>query len=546
MVDALPYLVDYPYGCTEQTLNRFLPTVITQRILLNMKLDLKDIQKKRTNLNAQEIGDDKKRAKGWKRYRAQPGLRRGRGAAAWSAAGVQALADMQLLRRRLGLVLRLRRALLAAHHRRRRPRPADRQARTTSPCPPACSNAASTGCKNYQAEQVQLLEERPDQDASRGRSTPTTSTPSSTWSWSTPASNNDDMRDFLYRDRTRSGGLRQGDVRPGPAQAAAGREAGDDPQEHRAVRRRRTTRTRRRTCKLPADNSWWYWYGSEIEADAYYLKLLSRTNPKDEKAARLVKYLLNNRKHATYWNSTRDTAICIEAMAEYLKASGEDKPGHDRRGLARRQEAQGGEDRRRRTCSASTTSFVLTGDAVETGKHTLEIKKQGHRPGLLQRLPDQLHAGGLHHEGRPGSEGQPQVLQADARWTRRSRCPARAARRSTRRSRSTSGRSWPNLADAQERRPGRGRAGDRQQERLRVPAVRGPQGRRLRADAGAQRLQRQRHGRLHGAARRAACASSCRRLRARQAQRQLPHAGRDPGQVQRPADPRLRRCTRRS
>ena len=33
MVDALPYLVDYPYGCTEQTLNRFLPTVITQKTL---------------------------------------------------------------------------------------------------------------------------------------------------------------------------------------------------------------------------------------------------------------------------------------------------------------------------------------------------------------------------------------------------------------------------------------------------------------------------------------------------------------------------------
>ena len=58
MVDALPYLVDYPYGCTEQTLNRFLPTVITQKVLLDMKLDLKEIHKKRTNLNAQEIGDD--------------------------------------------------------------------------------------------------------------------------------------------------------------------------------------------------------------------------------------------------------------------------------------------------------------------------------------------------------------------------------------------------------------------------------------------------------------------------------------------------------
>ena len=59
MVDALPYLVDYPYGCTEQTLNRFVPTVITQRVLLNMNLDLKDIEKKRTNLNAQEKGDSK-------------------------------------------------------------------------------------------------------------------------------------------------------------------------------------------------------------------------------------------------------------------------------------------------------------------------------------------------------------------------------------------------------------------------------------------------------------------------------------------------------
>src|SRR5579864_6367094 len=59
MVDALPYMVEYPYGCTEQTLNRFLPTVITQRILQRMGLNLKDIEQKRTNLNAQEIGDDK-------------------------------------------------------------------------------------------------------------------------------------------------------------------------------------------------------------------------------------------------------------------------------------------------------------------------------------------------------------------------------------------------------------------------------------------------------------------------------------------------------
>ena len=77
MVDALPYLVDYPYGCTEQTLNRFLPTVITQKVLLDMKLNLKEIQEKRTNLNAQEIGEDADSRRAMEALQAQSGFRRG-------------------------------------------------------------------------------------------------------------------------------------------------------------------------------------------------------------------------------------------------------------------------------------------------------------------------------------------------------------------------------------------------------------------------------------------------------------------------------------
>jgi len=42
------------------------------KTLLGMHLDLKSIQQKRTNLNAQEIGDDAERAKGWKRYDRNP------------------------------------------------------------------------------------------------------------------------------------------------------------------------------------------------------------------------------------------------------------------------------------------------------------------------------------------------------------------------------------------------------------------------------------------------------------------------------------------
>src|SRR4029079_3133617 len=36
MLDALPYLIDYPYGCTEQTMSRFLPSVITAKTLKDL------------------------------------------------------------------------------------------------------------------------------------------------------------------------------------------------------------------------------------------------------------------------------------------------------------------------------------------------------------------------------------------------------------------------------------------------------------------------------------------------------------------------------
>ncbi len=72
MVDALPFMVDYPHGCTEQTLNRFVPTVITHRTLQRMGVDLESLRQQRNNLNAQELGDPGKRAERWKRFESNP------------------------------------------------------------------------------------------------------------------------------------------------------------------------------------------------------------------------------------------------------------------------------------------------------------------------------------------------------------------------------------------------------------------------------------------------------------------------------------------
>jgi uncharacterized protein YfaS (alpha-2-macroglobulin family) len=43
MLDALPYLIDYPYGCTEQTMSRFLPAAITAETLKDLGLKPEDV-----------------------------------------------------------------------------------------------------------------------------------------------------------------------------------------------------------------------------------------------------------------------------------------------------------------------------------------------------------------------------------------------------------------------------------------------------------------------------------------------------------------------
>ncbi len=375
MVDALPYLVEYPYGCTEQTLNRFVPTVVTLRILQRMNLDLKAIQEKRTNLNAQEIGDDKERAKGWKRFPRNPVFDEAE-VRNMTAAGIQALAGMQCADGGWGW--------FSGFGERSWPHTTAvvvhglQIARQNDiVLPPGMLERGIEWLKNYQADQVKQLK----------------NAASKTKPWKEHTDNidalvymvlvdadvaGDEMRDFLYRDRTQLAVY---------AKAMFGLALHKQQQAEKLAMILKNIEqyvvqddeNQTAYLRLPADNHWWCWYGSEIEADAYYLKLLARTDPKGQTASRLVKYLLNNRKHATYWNSTRDTATCIEAMAEYLKASGEDRPdltvsiwldGKQVKEVAINKD----------NLFTFDNQLVLAGAAVETGQHKLEIRKKGTGP----------------------------------------------------------------------------------------------------------------------------------------------------------------------
>lgn len=373
MIDALPYLINYPYGCTEQTLNRFLPTLIAQRVLQDFKLNLKDIREKRTNLNAQEIGDDSERAKGWKRYAEEPVFDEER-AAALAKAGFERLEAMQLSDGGWGWFSGGG-EYSSPHTTATVVHGLQTAKRTGAAVNQAVIDRGISWLVNYQAEETQKL-----------INAPATTTP-----WKSHADNldalvymvlidadrgNAQMRDFLYRDRNELAVY-------GKAMFALalyqGREKEKLAMLMQNIGQFLVQDDENQTAYLKLNEPWWYWYGSEYEAQAYYLKLLSLVDPKSTVAPRLVKYLLNNRKHASYWNSTRDTALVIEAFADYLKASGEMAPDLtlevliDGRTL---KEVKINKD----NLFSFDNKVVLLGDALDSGTHKVEFRKKGRGP----------------------------------------------------------------------------------------------------------------------------------------------------------------------
>ena len=379
MIDALPYLADYPYGCTEQTLNRFVPTVLTLDVLKDLGLDLKAIRDKRVNLNAQEIGDAKDRAKRWQgkndkgedkdavfdeskvQRMARAGLNRlaamkgSDGGWGWFPGGRESSAHITaqvvhglIAAQRAGMkeakideLIRLGTAWLEAHEngelRRMRLPEKDRDHKSQP--------------DNTDALVHSVLAERGIGDKA--------------------------MRAALYEHRADLSHLNVALL------GLAFHQVKD------TERRDMCLRNLRQFVKQDDENQtawldlpgkgWWFWWHDPMETQAAFLRLLSKVEPKGDLASRIAKHLLNNRRHGHYWNSTRDTAAVIESLADYTTASGESKPdlkldvvldGEVKKSLAINAE----------NLFAFDGALVLDGVDVKSGKHTLEFRKQGGSP----------------------------------------------------------------------------------------------------------------------------------------------------------------------
>lgn len=377
LVDALPHLVDYPYGCTEQTLNRFVPTVITLKVLKDLGVDLQAVREKRTNLNAQEIGRADQRAKRWQgkdgkgrpkepvfdedevMKMARAGLKKlesmrgADGGWGWFPGGRESSPHIT------ALVLH---GLKAAEK--------------------AGMDLNDGHVRNgieflSRHEEGQLRRLRLPQKAKDHKPAPDQLDALIHCTLVEHGAGDRAMRSQLYEKRATL--PRYNVALLGLACHAAGE----------AERRDMCLRNLRQFLKQDDENQtawldlpqqgWWFWWDDAIETQAAFLKLLCVTEPRGETAARIAKHLLNNRRNGTYWNSTKDTAAVIEALAGFVKASGESEPRQtvelliDGRSLSKVEIT-------RENLFTFNGTFVIKGEALGTGEHTVELRKLGESP----------------------------------------------------------------------------------------------------------------------------------------------------------------------
>lgn len=393
MVDALPYLIEYPYGCTEQTLNRFLPAVLTQQTLRRMGVDLEQIREKQTNLNPQELGDSNERAEQWKRFKSNPVFSEEELDKVVKA-GVNRLTEMQLSDGGWGWFSGYSEHS-SAHTTAVVVRGLSIAKQNEVAIVPGVLEKGAQWLDKYQSEQLQKLNNRNADGSRKDEDKPYKAQADNLDALVymvlvelqradvsvAPEQNIRQMREHLYRDRTKLSVYSQSMFGLALQYQVELKVPGDIVAQRDMVARNLSQYVvqddENQTAYLNLGGSyWWYWYGSEFEAHAYYLKLLAATDAQSETAAGLVKYLLNNRKHATYWNSTRDTALVVEAMSDYLKATGEGT-GEMTVEVWLNGQRQKAVEITPDVLFSFDNRFVIEGGDIEAGRHTLEIRKTG-------------------------------------------------------------------------------------------------------------------------------------------------------------------------
>ncbi len=315
MIDALPYLIGYPYGCVEQTMSRFYPTVLVAGTLKKMGLDLEAIGEQRKQMyepdlkqrfgrhrspvfdseemdrmvraGLQRIYSFQQSDGGWGWWRhdeSSPyqtsyvlqGLHAARQADIAVDGGVYSR-GMQFLQNFTGREL-------------------------SKP-----KNERQLGAFQTQAYIAYVLSLDTPQDLLGRKETK-------------------EWLDLLYEKRGELNNY-------GRSLLALAMHNAKRPEEAQTLLRNVLQFVERDDSNETAwvrtpQRYWWFWWNNDIETNAWALKAIVTLDPKNDLAPGIVKWLLNNRRNGYYWRSTRDSALVIAAMTDYMVISGEADPDY--------------------------------------------------------------------------------------------------------------------------------------------------------------------------------------------------------------------------
>lgn len=366
MIDALPYLVGYPYGCVEQTMSRFYPTVLVADALKKMGTDLEAVGRQRKQMHAPDLehrfGADRHVSPVFDSAEMDRMTR----------AGLQRLYAFQhndggwgWWREDDSSLYQTAYVVQGLH--------AARQAGVN-----VDSGALDRGLSFLQNGISKELE-KPKNEQRIG-DVQTQAYVAYVLALASRMQQDDLLKwlDGLYASREKLNHYGRSLLALAMHHAERSEEAGtllrnvlqfvdrDDSNETAWVR--------------TPEACWWFWWNNDIETNAWALKAMVTIDPKNELAPRLVKWLLNNRRNGYYWRSTRDTALTIAAMVDYMRASGEASPEY-----ALTVSLDGKPVREVNVTKDNFFTFdnriVLYGLHVKPGPHEVTVSKAG--PGAL-------------------------------------------------------------------------------------------------------------------------------------------------------------------
>ncbi|MBI3279104.1 MAG: alpha-2-macroglobulin, partial [Acidobacteria bacterium] len=321
---ALDYLTTFPYGCTEQTMSSFLPNVIVSQAVkelgLQSSVNQSDLLKK-IRAGLERLYDFQHEDGGW---------------GWWKSDDSEAFMTAYVY-------FGLQRAQAAGYQVR-----TDVISKARGYLRQAFANQKPGDVKAYM---LLALVQGEDRDQ--------------TWF------------DSLWNDRGSLSAYGQALL------GLAMRAAGDGRADQLAATLERTAEVRDGEAfwKVDRDGLLDIYQDATVEATAHALKFLAAQRPSGPLLAKAALYLVNHRDEGYYWTSTKQTAMVIYGLTDYLKTTGELRPNHAATVWVNGRQVASKRFTEADALKPAAASIRLTGAELSAGRNAIRIAKSG--PGRL-------------------------------------------------------------------------------------------------------------------------------------------------------------------